>query len=567
MVDTQSPWVDDQTWKTRWEKIEELKGGGQGEAYRARRLSDGRVGFLKIIKSKKDAERRARFFREATAYDSFGVNGVPKLIESNAHRHSDDSVTPFIVTEFIEGVTLRSWRISQTAVSIETAVTITSRLLDILAACHAQGCVHRDVKPDNIILAGGAVSCVWLLDFGISYHNLAEIDFQTEDGQEVGNRFLRLPELSAGSVSKQDPRSDICFAAGIFFYLLTGDHPDLLEDSEGRLPHQRPSALAKLQQSAAGRLARLLTLFDDAFTPRTANRFSSVKEMHERMEKMMQDQSPIGASADEDLAALREVLVTSANHRLSETITKFSTALHNVRHVFDQVQRSLGASLSISQTGWNVSGERGQNTLYWSFLGSTDRILSVTYEVVPAGEELLLRLSGETVYRTELAEPVYEDRFRNAIQTWLAAKLRTAITDPTALASEADLFRDTKPFGSLETAAEEAAQRNRAILAFVYDPTKPERGKLRWALNYFLENRRTHDVMNGAFVTALVPLSAFAAISDILDQQSMERPRWVVLDQRLCPLEQHVIQANPQEGERIMGELANRYGAGSGPSS
>jgi serine/threonine protein kinase len=421
MTETQSPWVDDQTWKTRWEKIEELDGGGQGEAYRARRRSDGKIGFLKIIKSKNVAERRARFFREATAYDSFGVDGIPRLIESNAHRHADDNVAPFIVTEFIVGTTLRSWRESQASVSIETAVTITSRLLNILQACHAQGCVHRDVKPDNIILEGGASARVWLLDFGISYHDLADIDFQTEHWQEVGNRFLRLPELSAGSLSKQDPRSDICFAAGILFYLLTGDHPDVLEDSEGRLPHQRTAAMAKLQHAASPQLARLLALFDEAFATRMVNRFATVQAMCERMDRKMHDQPP-GSSADEDLAALREVLDTSANRRLTATIAKLSDALRKVQQVFNQVQQSIGGNLSISQTGWVVTGESGQNTLFWSRQGSTDRILSVTYEFVPAGEELLLRMSGETVYRTDLAEPDYGNDFQNAVQTWLAAR-------------------------------------------------------------------------------------------------------------------------------------------------
>lgn len=566
MTETQSPWVDDQTWKTRWEKIEELDGGGQGEAYRARRRSDGKIGFLKIIKSKNVAERRARFFREATAYDSFGVDGIPRLIESNAHRHADDSVAPFIVTEFIVGATLRSWRESQASVSIETAVTITSRLLDILQACHAQGCVHRDVKPDNIILEGGASARVWLLDFGISYHDLADIDFQTEHWQEVGNRFLRLPELSAGSLSKQDPRSDICFAAGILFYLLTGDHPDVLEDSEGRLPHQRTAAMAMLQHAASPRLARLLALFDEAFATRMVNRFATVQAMRERMDRMMQDQPP-GSSADEDLAALREVLNTSANRRLTATIAKLSDALGKVQQVFNQVQQSIGGNLSIGRTGWVVTGESGQNTLFWSRQGSTDRILSVTYEFVPAGEELLLRMSGETVHRTDLAEPDYGDDFQNAVQTWLAARLRAVLSDHNALPPEADIFREIRPFGSLEAAAVEAGRRNRSILAFVYDPTQPERGKLRWALDYFLQNRRTRDIMNGAFVTALVPLAAIAAVSEILKQQSMEESRWVVLDQRLRPLEQQVIYANPQVAERIVGELAERYAAGSGPSA
>lgn len=432
MAETPSPWTDAKTWKTHWEKHEELDSGSQGEAYRARRLSDDKIGFLKIIKSKNDAERRARFFREATAYDSFGIDGVPRLIESNAHRHVDDSVTPFIVTEFIVGPTLRAWRESQASVPIEVAVTITSRLLNILQACHAQGCVHRDVKPDNIILENSDPSRIRLLDFGISYHNLAETDFQTEDWQEVGNRFLRLPELSAGSLSKQDPRSDICFAAGIFFYLLTGDHPDVVEDSEGRLPHQRSVALEKLQRVAAHRFRRLLAFFDETFATRMVDRFPTVHAMHQRMEWMMQDE-PLGSSMDDNMTALRETLDTTVNRRLNATIEKIGNALRKVQEVFDQVNHSIGGHFTISQTAWSVTGEKGQNTLFWSRRGATDRFLSVTYEVVPAGEELLLRMAGETVYRTDLTEPDYSDAFQTAIKTWLVSKLRTALDGPAAL--------------------------------------------------------------------------------------------------------------------------------------
>lgn len=559
-VNVSSVWVQDQNWKARWEKIEELEGGGQGEAYRARRRSDGKLGFLKIIKSKNDPERRARFFREATAYDSFGIAGIPRLIESNAQCHSDGAVTPFIATEFIAGHTLRAWREPQQTVSIEVAITITTRLLDILEACHAQGCVHRDVKPDNIILEGGSPERVWLLDFGISYHNLADIDFQTEHWQEVGNRFLRLPELSAGSRSKQDPRSDICFAAGILFYVLTGDHPDVLEDSEGRLPHQRTDALAKLQNAAPHRLALLLTLFDDAFATRMLHRVASVQAMRERMEKIMQNH-PTGASAEENLEAIRALLDTSVNRQVAATVQNLTNALREVQLVFNQVQQGLGNNLSISQTGWSVTADSGQNTLFWTRRGSVDRVLSVTYEAVPAGEELLVRMSGETVYRTDFSAPVYGQEFQRLVTAWLAAKLRAALVDPCALPHEADAFREIRPLGSLQVAAIEAKRRHCSILAFVYDPTQPERGKLEWALNNFLQNRRTRDLMSGNFVTALVPLSAINAISKILAQQSMEDSRWVVLDQQLHPVEQQVIYANAQEAERIMGELVVRYPA------
>ena len=122
--------------------------------------------------------------------------------------------------------------------------------------------MHRDVKPDNIILADDDPGRPVLLDFGLSFRKGSDIDFETEHGQEVGNRFLRLAELSAGSFLKHDERSDLSFAAGILFYLLTGEPPYILQDANGRLPHQRDEAFAMLQDLAGARLARLTSLFD-----------------------------------------------------------------------------------------------------------------------------------------------------------------------------------------------------------------------------------------------------------------------------------------------------------------
>jgi serine/threonine-protein kinase len=105
------------------------------------------------------------------------------------------------------------------------------------------------------------------------------------------------------------------------------------------------------------------------------------------------------------------------------------------------------------------------------------------------------------------------------------------------------------------------------ILAFAYSATQPECGKLRWALDYFLRDRRTPDTMNEALVTALAPLAVIAAVCQILKQQSMEESHWVVLDQRLRSLEQQVIYANPQATEWILGGLAERCASTSGPSA
>jgi serine/threonine-protein kinase len=95
-------WVDVKTWKDRWEVVTQLKGGGQGEAFKVIRISDKKLGFLKIVKSKNDPERRARFSREANAYDTFRITNVPRLLESIAHRHAEADYTPFLVADFIE---------------------------------------------------------------------------------------------------------------------------------------------------------------------------------------------------------------------------------------------------------------------------------------------------------------------------------------------------------------------------------------------------------------------------------------------------------------------------------
>lgn len=554
-----SNWVNAAQWLDRWEKLETLTGGGQGDAFRARRVTDQKIGFLKTIKSKNDPERRARFFREASAYDTFLVDGIPRLIESNAHLHADTAFAPFVVTEFVEGPTLRTWREAQGGVSLETAVVVTRKLVGILEACHAAGCVHRDVKPDNIILEGSDPARPWLLDFGLNYHDLPEIDFQTEDWQEVGNRFLRLPELSAGSLLKQDPRSDLSFAAGILFYLITGEHPNVVQDAEGRLPHQRPRPLARLQAVAETRFARLAALFDSSFAPVIANRFSNARAMRDSLDKVIAGQQP-GRSPEEDLAGILEVLDTSMERRRAQTVKSMTDTLQKVQAIFRDVQEELRGTLSLGQTGFGIDGEVGRNTLFWTRPGSKDQLLSTNYEVLAAGDELVIRMSGDTVFRTSLSTPDYGDDFREAVRSWLLTRIRSVVSDPNALPPEADNFMEVRPFASLQKAATEAARTGRRILAFVYDPAQPERGQLQYVLGYFLQNRRTRDTMNGAFVTALVPLSQLASVSKVLDDQSMERSRWVILDSALRPLEQAVIYANPQEGERIMAELSKRHG-------
>ena len=559
MSDDQITWIDQPTWGGRWEVVRRLEGGGQGEAYEARRTIDGRIAFLKTIKAVTDRERRARFFREASAYDTFRVGHVPALIESNAHRHKDSQFEPYIATEFVRGPTLREWREKTVSVTLDEASVIARSLLETLRACHAAGCIHRDVKPDNIILVDGNPNSVALLDFGLSFHETPDVSFQTEHWQEIGNRFLRLPELSAGSFLKQDVRSDLSFAAGILFYAITGQHPDVLQDAEGRLPHQRPQAFSVLQQAGGTRFPRLASLFDNAFSPRIGDRFSDADAMLASLDRMM-ERHEIRRSPDDDLKAILDIVDTAAERRRVETTRRISEVLRQVQSVYTEIEKSFNGTLGLIQTGHHVAGDSGRNTLIWKRPGSDDRLVSTTYEAIEAGDELIVRMSGETVFRTPISLPSYGDEFRSAVRAWVLSRVRNAISDPNALPPESDLFGEFKPFALLSDASNEARRRGRSILAFVYDPSQKDRGQLHYCLSSFLANRKTRDAINSAFVVALVPMSQVAPVSSVLHGLSMETSRWIIFDQELNPQAQDVIYANAQEGERIVMDLAKRFG-------
>lgn len=423
-----SGWVESPKWEERWERIRDLAGGGQGEAIQARQKDGGRVAFIKVIKSRNDLERRARFFREATAYDSFGISGVPKMIESNAHRHKDLSFKPYIVTEFIEGSMLRNWREAQGSVDLERAVAATRSLLITVRHCHENNCVHRDIKPDNIILRSDNPSDPVLLDFGLSYHEISEVDFRTEYGQEIGNRFLRLPELSAGSLGKQDFRSDITFVAGILFYIITAEHPDILQDAEGRLPHQRNGALVKLRSCAGVRFSRLAAMFDVAFSPQISGRFSNADAMLRELDTLMSTQSDSG-TADDNLAAIQQFIDTEARRRMNESAKRIRFAVEGVQEVFSQVLAEFGDAFSMSQTGLSISPSKGVNTLIWSYAHNGQRVVTVTYQACEIGDELVIEMAGDNIYRTNLSDLKYGDAFKDAVRAWLLARVRSVIGD------------------------------------------------------------------------------------------------------------------------------------------
>jgi serine/threonine-protein kinase len=265
--------VDCRRWTDRWFFVCEAGSGSQGTG-KVVRLNTSPTGpdyFVKLLNHNGDRERRARFHREASALDSYSHRGIPALVETNAGYFRDEAYKLYLVTNFIPGPTLEEAVNGKSALGLGAAVAMATGLLDILGYLHAQGGGHRDIKPANVILRNADHSDPVLVDFGLVHMVDASAAHATEDGQEIGNRFLRLPELAPGSAMKRDPRSDITFVGGLLLYAITGKNPSVLEDEAGRLPHQREGMRELMTAIPAYKQYPLLRFFDKAFQPRPSN--------------------------------------------------------------------------------------------------------------------------------------------------------------------------------------------------------------------------------------------------------------------------------------------------------
>lgn len=217
-------------------EIGELIGrGGMGDVYRARDTRLGRDVALKFLPPwlGRDPAARDRFLVEARSVSSIDDANVCTLHDLG--ETGDGRL--FLIMPYYEGKSLKE-RIADGPLPVERAVDVALQAARGLAAAHARGIVHRDVKPGNLLLTGDGR--VKILDFGVA--KLVDVHM-TRTGETPGTASYMAPEQRAGG--EVDARSDLWSLGAVLYEMLTGKRPAGAQAVRSGLG-SAPAALAEI---------------------------------------------------------------------------------------------------------------------------------------------------------------------------------------------------------------------------------------------------------------------------------------------------------------------------------
>jgi serine/threonine protein kinase len=216
----------------RYRVCESLGVGGMSEAYLACREPDGLRVVIKLPHPHLigDPTTYTRFEREAEIGRRLTHENIQRVLEAGRLA---DGFAPYIVMEYVEGESLRTYLAAHAPLPVDQAIDFASQLAAALAYCHAQGVVHRDLKPENVLVtADGRLK---LMDFGIALLQGARRVTWGSLSSAVGTPDYMAPEQVRGE--RGDERTDV-YAVGVMLY----------EMLIGQVPYQGDSALSIMSQ-------------------------------------------------------------------------------------------------------------------------------------------------------------------------------------------------------------------------------------------------------------------------------------------------------------------------------
>ena len=254
----------------RYEIQEVIGVGGMAVVYKAYDSIDDRIVAVKILKEEylANEEFRRRFKNESKA---IAVLSHPNIVKVYNVSYGDR--LQYIVMEYVEGITLKEYIEQQGKLGIKETVHFTMQILRALQHAHDKGIVHRDIKPQNImLLSNGNIK---VTDFGIARFSYSDTKTMTDSA--IGSVHYISPEQARGDTT--DARADIYSVGVVLYEMLTGQLPFQSDNSVSVALMQLQND-PKLPRELNGSIpVGLEQIVMHAMQKNTKNRYQSAAEM------------------------------------------------------------------------------------------------------------------------------------------------------------------------------------------------------------------------------------------------------------------------------------------------
>ncbi len=292
-----------------------LGAGGMGEIYLAEDTQLGRKVAIKLlpVKFTADSSRVRRFAQEARAASALNHPNIITIHEIG-EASTENGATHYIVTEYVEGETLRQrmLRARQQRIEASEGIDIALQIAAALSAAHEAGIMHRDIKPENVMMRRDGI--VKVLDFGlakltepsspvIDTQASTRVRYSTEAGVVMGTPRYMSPEQTRGE--KVDARTDI-FSLGVMLYeMVTGRAPfagATTGEVIAAILRDKPPPLAEYAPDAPPEMERILS---KALRKDREERYQTVNELLADLKRLKRRLEQMDGLQDELARAVR----------------------------------------------------------------------------------------------------------------------------------------------------------------------------------------------------------------------------------------------------------------------
>ena len=255
-----------------------IAAGGMSTVYRALDETLERQVAVKLMNREvaSDSDQLERFRREARAVAQLSHPHIVGVIDAG-----EDDGRPYIVFEYVEGETLKERIRASGRLPVDEAIAYAIEIARALGAAHARHIVHRDVKPQNVLI--DAEGSAKVTDFGIA--RTLEEDGLTADGRVLGTTDYVSPEQALGQ--RVTGRSDLYSLGVVLYEMLTGDVPFKGENQVAVAMKHVREEIPDVQLARPEISAALAAVVETATAKREADRYADDAEMIADLEEVL----------------------------------------------------------------------------------------------------------------------------------------------------------------------------------------------------------------------------------------------------------------------------------------